>query len=530
MKRSWFGILLLPVIVITGCTRPAPLSAPYDQAFRVSVEESPSGGSTTNQGMGYATPAPENASIVPAVIPTPTAFIPPAPNPVSPYSFPTPNPPLPLPTPRSDAEIYMVEEGDTLAEIATRFGVSLKMVAEANPSVDPNLLYVGTALTIPAPKPGDNGPDFKIIPDSELVYGPYAAGFGVAGYVEAKNAYLAHYSEDVDGIRLTGAEIVNRVAHEYSVNPRLLLAVLEYRSGWVTRSNPAETTLDFPLGVHDAWRQGLYRQLAWAADNLNRGYYLWRAGGVGVWILADGTPVPVSPVINPGTAAVQALFAALDDRTNWMNDVTAPGLYETFQFLFGDPFYYTFEPLLPPGLAQPAFQLPFEPGDTWSFTGGPHGGWGSGSAWAAMDFAPPGEGQGCVLADAWVVAVVDGLIVRTGIGAVIQDLDGDGIEQTGWSILYMHIGEEGRIRPGTYVHAGERIGHPSCEGGVSNGTHTHIARRYNGEWIAADGPIPFNLDGWISSGDGAEYDGFLTRNEQILEAWDGRVETNQIQR
>ena len=57
-------------------------------------------------------------------------------------------------------------------------------------------------------------------------------------------------------------------------------------------------------------------------------------------------------------------------------------------------------------------QLPFEKGTTWSFTGGPHGGWDSGSAWAALDFAPPGEPAGCVSSDAWVVAVADGLILR----------------------------------------------------------------------------------------------------------------------
>jgi hypothetical protein len=35
------------------------------------------------------------------------------------------------------------------------------------------------------------------------------------------------------------------------------------------------------------------------------------------------------------------------------------------------------------------------------------------------------------------------------------------------------------------VKTGDRIGHPSCEGGAANATHVHIARRYNGEWIPA---------------------------------------------
>jgi LasA protease len=174
--------------------------------------------------------------------------------------------------------------------------------------------------------------------------------------------------------------------------------------------------------------------------------------------------------------------------------------------------------------------LPFNEGQTWYYTGGPHGGWDSGSAWAALDFAPPGDNGGCFTNPLWVTAVADGLVLRTSNGALIQDLDNDGYEQTGWVILYMHIAADGREEPGEYLFAGERIGHPSCEGGVSNATHVHIARKYNGEWIAADGPMPFNLDGWISSGGGREYDGYLTRGSQTIEAWDSASELNQITR
>jgi LasA protease len=147
-----------------------------------------------------------------------------------------------------------------------------------------------------------------------------------------------------------------------------------------------------------------------------------------------------------------------------------------------------------------------------------------------LDFGPPGEPAGCTPSEEWVVAVADGQIVRTGDGAVMQDLDGDGFEQTGWVVFYMHIESRDRIPAGTYAYAGDRIGHPSCEGGLSNGTHVHIARKYNGEWISADGPIPFQFEGWVSSGNGVEYDGFLTKGGQVVEAWDGRNDLNQIGR
>jgi murein DD-endopeptidase MepM/ murein hydrolase activator NlpD len=56
-----------------------------------------------------------------------------------------------------EAQSYTVVAGDTLGEIATRYGVSLEALSAANGIVDPNLLEVGQVLIIPgasAPVPG----------------------------------------------------------------------------------------------------------------------------------------------------------------------------------------------------------------------------------------------------------------------------------------------------------------------------------------------------------------------------------------
>ena len=435
-----------------------------------------------------------------------------------------------MPTLSTETRYYTVGKGDTLGTIAKDYGVSIEQITEANNIANPNVLDVGQKLKIPPPIPGPMGPDFKIIPDSELVFSPYTIYFSTEDFIKEQSGYIATYTEEVNGKMLSSAQIIDKIARDYSVNPRILLAVLEYQSHWLTDAKPEKKQRRYPVGVENENLEGLYLQLSWAANNLNRGYYLWRVNGIGTWLLDDGTVVPIAPTINAGTAGVQQMFALLTNHTNWLKAVGDGGVFATYYKLFGYPFTYAFEPLIPDGLMQPPMQLPFEPGKEWYFTSGPHGGWGDGSAWAALDFAPPGDAYGCVQSNDWVVAVADGYIIRAGDGAVIQDLDGDGFEQTGWVVLYMHIETRDRVEPGTFLKAGERIGHPSCEGGISTGTHVHLARRYNGEWIPADQDIPFRLDGWVSHGTGKVYDGYLERAGRKIEAFAGSSPTNTIQR
>lgn len=453
----------------------------------------------------------------------------PAHDPNAPLTTPTPDHPRILPTARLNADQYAVQPGDTLDSIAQNYGISPQTLIQANNLSNPDTLSVGQTLNIPVPLPGLGGGSFKIIPDSELVYGPASALFDVEAFVQNQGGYLAAYTQDVNGQTFTGAQVITQVAEDYSVNPRLLLALLEYRSKWVTRPIPDPVTLDYPLNFVEPSHTGLYRQLTWAANELNRGFYLWRANAVGSWVLGDSSVVPIDPSINAGTAGVQNMFSILDDRKTWDTDVSAFGLFQTYYFMFGNPFDLTIEPLIPANLGQPAFILPFEPGSLWVFSGGPHAGWDSGSAWAALDFAPS-DVQACAVSSQWETAVADGLIVRAADGSVMEDLDADGYEQTGWDVLYLHVASDGRVQAGTYVYAGDRIGHPSCEGGIAPAAHLHLARKYNGEWIPADGSLPFNLEGWISSGTGTEYDGYLKRGASTLEAAQGISDLNEISR
>lgn len=514
---------LMPVVLVACGLRSGDTQAglPTDDRS-IPLDETQRAGSANASAEAAASPT---RGSTPTRAPLSVAI--PTHDPASQLATPTPDKPHTLPTPRQQTREYTVQAGDTLGSIARSFGVSVETLLQSNGLTDENLISIGQTLEVPPPKADAPGSSFKVIPDSELVYGPASTQFDIVAFVNREAGYLSGYTQTVNDVALTGTDVVTRVAQDYSVNPRLLLALLEYRTHWVTSPEPAPGSLDYPMGFVEPSRTGLYHQLAWAANELNRGFYLWRAGAVGAWILHDGSIVPVDPTINAGTAAVQAMFSVLDDRTTWDTDVGAFGLFKSYFFLFGNPFDLSIDPFRPVNLSQPSMDLPFEPGTIWAFTGGPHAAWDSGSAWGALDFAPA-DISACAVSHQWITAVMNGFIVRAADGAVVEDLDGDQYEQTGWDVLYMHVAAQDRVAPGTYVFAGDRIGHASCEGGVADAAHLHLARKYNGEWIAADGLLPFVLDGWTSAGTSTEYDGFLRRGLVTLEAAEGISELNQI--
>ena len=387
--------------------------------------------------------------------------------------------------------------------------------ANARSAFAPNSPFTITTTPIPQPSP-------LLLPDSELVYSPTAIDFDTDEYLNSKGGYLSTYEQYLMISGWTSAaEIIERVALENSINPRLLIALLEYQSGCILDHPANVENFDSAMGAESYYRKDLYGQLIWAIHALSEGFYGWRAGTLTEITYPDGTLYTLPANINAGSVALHLFFAQLYDQANCHQALDATeGFPALYQEMFGDPWERAaaIENLLPKDLAQPELTLPFEPGETWAYTGGPHKAFEGNGPLAALDFAPRMDTSGCVPSDEWVVAMTDGLVVRSEFGTVIQDLDGDGHEQTGWALMYLHISEQDRVPVGTMLKAGDFIGHPSCEGGRATGTHTHIARKHNGVWIAANGPIPFVLDGWKASAGDEPYLGTLTRGDETVTA------------
>ncbi len=436
-------------------------------------------------------------------------LIPTAPAPVAP----------PPSQPAGDVFEYTSLSGDTLPALLKRFDVEAGQIQSAGPLPQNGLIAPGTQLRIPntlgdLPYPG------ALLPDSEIVYSPSAATFDVRQFVSQAGGYLTGYTEELDGENLSGADVVQRVADETSTNPRILLAALEFQAGWVY-GQPRSALIDYPLGFQVGGYEGLYKQLILTQRQLTIGYYGWRAGTLTQLNFEGDPPVRIDPRLNAGTVAVQYLFQTLYKQNNW-----ARNLYGSESFIalhagmFGDPWTRAaqVEPMFPAGLQQPPLVLPFQQGEPWNLTGGPHAAWGTGSPRGGIDLAPLRPERGCTASGAWVTAAGPGIVARSGNGLVMVDLDGDGYEQTGWELMYLHIATRDRVPVGTRLNTNDRIGHPSCEGGVATGTHTHLARKYNGEWLAADGPLPFVLGGWQAHAGEKNYQGTLTYGDQVVTA------------
>jgi murein DD-endopeptidase MepM/ murein hydrolase activator NlpD len=270
------------------------------------------------------------------------------------------------------------------------------------------------------------------------------------------------------------------------------------------------------MGYRGRDRHGLYQQLLWTANTLNHDYYSIRAGKITSLEHEDGRLERFDPWQNTASNALHLFFNRLYSTEEYLRAIGPDGFAKTYRDLFGDP--WLTEPHIPGSLEQPAFLLPFELGSVWAFTGGPHTAWGTGQPFAAIDFAPPSVASGCRDTAEWATAVAAGVVARSEFGQIVLDLDGDGDERTGWNIFYLHLATEGRVPAGTQVEAGAPVGHPSCEGGTSTGTHVHIARKYNGEWIQAEGTLAFNLEGWIAYNGGKVYEGTLTRMNRTVTA------------
>jgi len=286
--------------------------------------------------------------------------------PVEPSPEPMPTRPIYNPGELVD---YIAQAGDTLPALAVRFNTSVAEILAANTFIPASATTMppGMPMKIPIYYLPLWGSSYRIIPDSQFVYGPALVGFDTQAFVSTQPGWLKDVVGFASGANRTGAELVDIVAINYSVSPRLLLALLEYQAGALSQPSPPEGLENYPLGFRSYEYKGMYMQMVRAANLLNDYYAAWRTGSLTEMYYPDGRQVRFDPWLNASTASLQAYFNLIYRGESYDRAISAEGLARTFHDLFGDP-WENDQPHIPGSLTQPEFKLPFETGHTWAFT------------------------------------------------------------------------------------------------------------------------------------------------------------------
>ena len=313
-------------------------------------------------------------------------------------------------------------------------------IQEANPVIpqDVTTLPPGFPMQIPIYYESIWSSSFQMIPDITFVYGPRDVDFNIVEFVNSQPGWLKNVRDTIGEKTRSGAEVVLYVSQLFSVSQKMLLAILEYQTGALSNPEIPEEIDRYILGYRDAFHQGLAQQLVWLANNLNNGYYAWREGTLTTYKHSDGRLERPDPWQNAATVTLQYYYAQIMDRDSYNLAISEQGLLKAYTQLFGDPWQGDLT-LIPGSFRQPEFILPFAPGQTWAYTGGPHTAWGTGAPFSAVDFAPSSAVGGCSPSEYFALAIADGVIVRTGFAYAVLDLDGDRDEKTGWNIFYLHL-------------------------------------------------------------------------------------------
>jgi LasA protease len=343
----------------------------------------------------------------------------------------------------------------------------------------------------------------KAISNGQFVYGPNVASFRLAEYLEANSPALERYADDLYGR-----------AEYYSINPKILLTLLEMYSQLVT--DPVEKKISNPFGFRD---ENLLSQVDRISGAMVNAYYLhlndyssrpMPQRTLPAFTTRAGELLSVRPETNAGTYALIAGLAIVTDAKGAslaLDKVDPHGFYQTYRRLFPDDptseenHILTGAELSASGVPASLLQLPYPRGQSWVFNGVHNQAGGkSGSTFtdaSSIDFSPGWPKWDTDTGNMWVVAAAAGIPRR--ISACFFEIT----HADGWQTSYYHL-ENIQVFSAT-IHQNDRIGvlantfdEATCSGGSSTGPHLHFALKKNGAFVAINGTP---LSGWsIHSG------------------------------
>ena len=349
--------------------------------------------------------------------------------------------------------------------------------------------------------------DGSLVSDGQFVWGPNVGDFDIGGFLAERGSPLAEYAPDIE-----------LWASYSSVNPKVLIAVLELRHGWVSGisySLPEEeirTTIeDTAMGLASTFYEHLH---TWGAGR--PAFTPVPTFGPSV-LLRDGSAASLDPSQSSGTVALMAAMAADIGSAGYESKFA--GMTRDFRTIFGamfpesDPLDTSNEILPQEAPPDSLFQLPIPLGAEW-VASGPHS-WNGGSwppPFSSIDFFT-GGGTCAAPPNQYAVAAAHGSVNRPQGYSCWLEID----HGAGWVTSYYHLQN---LYSGAPLNRGGKVGTIACEtcaGGFSTGPHVHFTLKYNGAYASLEG---VKFSGWkVNVGSVPYNSGSFEREATILPAY-----------
>jgi len=374
---------------------------------------------------------------------------------------------------------------------------------------------------------------YNLLSDGQFVFGPNVGDFNIKSYLDKQSGKLSEYSAEIEFQALYA-----------SVNPKVILTILEMKNGLVTNPDPTDNALN-SIGFAG---NGLDSQVESLVLKLTESFYshLYKPKNLESvsLTLKDGTNTEIPyKNINSGTYALLSALAPVSDSEEWkslLSKKQPDGFYQTYLRLFHDDNPLDTSNIIIPSSntkaqddnhsnrskrvantqeSPPPLQFPFPVGEIWHFSG-THGGHGWDLPFSSIDFSPtyPRPACGGNFNGMNVVAAGDGYIYNpnSGIFCLMYIHHGGG-----WVTRYYHLENTNISLSGSLISANTpfaTVGCATCTGGIASAAHVHFSIMYNGAFYPIDGVV---ISGWTVHDGSSAYnsDSYLERNGEIWYSW-----------
>lgn len=197
-----------------------------------------------------------------------------------------------------------------IVALALAIALALAACSPSGPAPSPAPTSVGELFIFPGS--GATGSPALLLDDGRLFYEPGWGTLEVQHFLETRPGTLAARRIWVGDQEVSVAHVVAGKGLLYGINPKVVLALLQWESGLVDDPTPTPSTLDWAMGYRNDQYLGLEAQIDWAVRELFRATRDYP--GARNLILSDGRTVAVPPGCNMGSYAVLRVAALTGDE------------------------------------------------------------------------------------------------------------------------------------------------------------------------------------------------------------------------